>query len=608
MRLFSTLSLFALFVCFIACDQQQVEESSKPNVVLVIVDDQGYGDIAAHGNPYIRTPYLDQFHSESVRLTDFHVSPTCSPSRAALMTGRYTNRTGAWHTIAGWSLLRAEEKTLANMFAENGYSTGAFGKWHLGDNYPYRVQDRGFQESVVHGGGGVQQTPDYWGNDYFDDTYFHNGEPKKYEGYCTDVFFKEAMDFIDSKKEEPFFCYISTNAPHWPYNVPPKYEDLYDKYGDDVLELRQRQFLGMITNIDENFGKLRSKLAELEIADNTILIFMADNGTAAGYSYLKEEDKYLGFNAGMRGTKNSQYEGGHRVPFYIHWKDGNISGGRDLTELTAHIDVMPSLAELCGIKLPNNHRSLDGQSLVPLINNEEVDWAERVLVTDSQREQVPARWRKTAVMKNKWRLVNENELYNISEDPSQENNVAETNPALVTELQSAYDKWWESVSSQFDEEMYIAVGSSEEPMTTLTTHDWHAPNSNQKWNQLAIRNGGFGNGYWTIDVAQAGEYEVSLRRYPIESGLKFSDSPAGYTYEDEPGLNSEVPEGKSIAFTTAKVRVGDEMSDEVAIDMNSEQVNVNVNLKKGKTRLWSYLSDESGNETGAYYAYVKRLE
>ena len=191
----------------------------KPNVILVITDDQGYGDLACHGNPIIKTPNLDLLHSQSTRLTNFHVSPTCAPTRAALMTGRYCNRTGVWHTIMGRSLLRKDETKMVDSFSDNGYQTAIFGKWHLGDNYPFRPADRGFGEALVHGGGGVGQAPDYWDNDYFDDTYFHNGKPKKFKGYCTDIWFDAAINFIEKNKEKPFFCYLSTNAPHSPYNV-----------------------------------------------------------------------------------------------------------------------------------------------------------------------------------------------------------------------------------------------------------------------------------------------------------------------------------------------------------------------------------------------------
>lgn len=208
----------------------------------------------------------------------FHVGPTCAPTRASLMTGHYANSTGVWHTIGGRSLLRKNEWTLASAYKENGYRTAIFGKWHLGDSYPYRPQDRGFETTIVHGGGGISQVPDYWGNDYFDDSYYVNGEPRKFEGYCTDVFFDQALQYIEANKEQPFFCYISTNAPHAPFNVEEKYFNLYK---DQVPDTRAR-FYGMITNIDENFGRLREKLIELELEKNTIVIFMTDNGTVGG--------------------------------------------------------------------------------------------------------------------------------------------------------------------------------------------------------------------------------------------------------------------------------------------------------------------------------------
>jgi arylsulfatase A-like enzyme len=288
-----------------------------PNVVLVLTDDQGYGDLACLGNPILRTRNLDALYGQSVRLTDFHVSPTCSPTRAALMTGRYNNRTGVWHTVMGRSLLRRDEVTMADLFAAAGYRTGIFGKWHLGDNYPFRPQDRGFQEVLCHGGGGIGQTPDFWGNDYFDDTYWHNGVLEKSTGYCTDVWFDAALRFIESNRHRPFFAYVATNAPHSPYRVAEKYSRLYA--GQTVPNAG---FYGMITNIDENVGRLMRTLQRLGLEENTILIFMTDNGTAAGMQGGK------GFNAGMRGTKGSEYDGGHRVPCFLHWPAGDLGEAR----------------------------------------------------------------------------------------------------------------------------------------------------------------------------------------------------------------------------------------------------------------------------------------
>ena len=368
-----------LLVTFTDCRADSTN-TRKPNVVLVITDDQGYGDIAAHGNKMIQTPNLDQLYRQSLRLTNFHVDPTCAPTRSALMTGHYSTRTGVWHTIMGRSLMNTNEVTLAEVMQSNGYKTGMFGKWHLGDNYPLRPQDQGFETVVQHGGGGVTQTPDYWQNDYFDDTYLRNGKPEKFKGYCTDIWFQEALNFIETNKSEPFFAYISTNAPHSPYLVDPKYSIPYERKG---VPKQMAAFYGMITNIDENMGLLERRLKDWGLDENTILIFMTDNGTAAGFKRPQPEDlskkqqrrlskgkpivleSWPGFNAGMRGTKGSEYDGGHRVPCFIRWPAGKLDGGRDITQLSAHIDILPTLAELCHLTI-SSELKLDGTSLVPI--------------------------------------------------------------------------------------------------------------------------------------------------------------------------------------------------------------------------------------------------
>ncbi|MCP5116450.1 MAG: arylsulfatase, partial [bacterium] len=295
---------------------------AAPNVVLLITDDQGYGDLGCHGNPVLRTPNLDRFHDDSVRFTDFHVDPLCAPTRAGLLTGRYAYRTGVTAAYAGRSILRRDEKTMADILAGGGYRNGLFGKWHLGDNWPYRPNERGFDETVACWSGGVTQAADWWGNDYFDDTYYRNNVPEKFNGYCTDVFFDEGLRFIERNADRPFFLYLPTNAPHAPYWVDKKYSRPYAEQGVDEP---RASFYGMITNIDENFARLRGKLQELGIEDNTILIFMTDNGSSAGWRD--------GNNAGMRAGKGSNYDGGHRVPFFIRWPAGRIGGGRDIGRL-----------------------------------------------------------------------------------------------------------------------------------------------------------------------------------------------------------------------------------------------------------------------------------
>ena len=583
------------------------ETRMKPNVVFVLTDDQGYGDLGCHGNPVIRTPNIDRFYEESVRLNNFHVGPTCAPTRAGLMTGHCANSTGVWHTIGGRSLLRKNEWTLATALKEEGYRTGIFGKWHLGDAYPYRPHDRGFETAIVHGGGGISQTPDYWGNDYFDDTYFVNGEPERFEGYCTDVFFREGLKFIEQSKDRPFFCYIPTNAPHGPLNVEDRY---VEPYRETEPEDRAR-FYGMITNIDENFGILREKLAELGLEDNTILIFMTDNGSASGASLDREGFAVSGYNAGMRGLKGSPYDGGHRVPFFIRWPSGELTIGKEINELTANVDFMPTILELCGISVPEE-RTFHGQSVVPLLRGGAESWQERTMVTDSQRLTNPVKWRQSSVMTNRWRLVNGTELYDINADPEQRSDIAADHGEVVEELREEYEKWWETVSEQFDEDIPISLGADPGTETLLTCHDWRNEDCDCPWNQGHIRAGHEANGHWEVEVERDGEYLIELRRWPKEGERALA---AGIEGDDVPFRRDSIPErnwnmytgGKALAVTQAKLRIGD-CGFETAIGPEDAGAVFEVPLAKGQTHLQTWLMDGEGLEVGAYYVYVRALE
>jgi len=509
------------------------------------------------------------------------------------MTGHYCNCTGVWHTIMGRSLLRANETTMGDVFSANGYRTGLFGKWHLGDNYPFRPQDRGFEVALYHGGGGVSQTPDYWGNDYFDDTYMRNGEPEAFTGYCTDVWFSQAMTFIEENKDRPFFCYLSTNAPHGPYNVADSYSDPYRSKVPDY----RANFYGMITNIDDNMARLRIKLKELGIEDNTILIFMTDNGTSGGCSLDRGQFVKEGYNAGMRGVKGSEYDGGHRTPLFMRWPAGGFTKGRDVNQLTANVDVLPTLIDLCGIRKPEDVE-FHGVSLKPLLTGQESKWPDRVIVTDSQRVEYPIKWRKSAAMTDRWRLVNGVELYDIQADPEQRSDLAKDHPNVVQELREHYEEWWNIVSATFDDPCPIVIGSEREKISRITTHDWHGEQC--AWNQGQIRQGLECNGYWIVQVAEPGEYEFELRRWPREEDKAMTE-----------GIPGEITDwyhgGRAIDFRKALIRIEDQ-EQEKDIEPEAKGVRFTFSLKAGITCLQTSLTDADGVSIGAYYVYAKRLE
>lgn len=569
--------------------------SDRPNVVLVMTDDQGYGDLSCHGNPVLKTPQLDELYRTSLRLTDYHVSPTCSPTRAALLTGHWTNRTGAWHTIMGRSLLREDEVTLAEYFRRAGYATGMFGKWHLGDNYPLRPEDRGFDEVLRLGGGGISQTPDYWDNAYFDDNYWHNRVPTKCHGFCTDVFFDYAMEFIREQKRagKPFLCYLAPNAAHGPMHCPPEFSAPYQDQGTWVAN-----FLGMVANIDWNVGRMRDMLREEGLADNTIFIFTTDNGTAAGEKI---------FNAAMRGKKGSEYDGGHRVPMFIHWPAGGWGEGRDVTPIAAHVDVVPTLLELCDV--PNfAETKFDGRSLVPLLQGNTSDWPDRILVTDSQRVRNPIKWRKSAVMTSRWRLINGRELYDMQADPSQTTDVAAQHPEVVARLRDFYDAWWDELEPTFSRDVRITVGSPQENPSRLTGHDW-ITNGGAPWNQRAVRlamNGPNTIGFWNLNVAEAGRYRIELRRWPAECGAAIDAAlPPG---DPVPGETAwRMTPGKAIHPNLARLRIGDRKWEQ-DIQPGSVSIDFELELSAGPIELEAHFIEPDGTVYGSYYAYVRRID
>ena len=478
----------------------------RPNIVLIITDDQGYGDLGHHGNQLIATPNLDRLARQSMEISHFYVSPVCAPTRASLMTGRYNYRTGVVDTYLGRAMMHTQEVTLAELLGEAGYSTAIFGKWHLGDNYPMRPMDQGFQESLVHRGGGIGQPSDPPGNSYFDPVLLRNGTETRSTGYCTDIFFDTAAAYIEQHQSEPFFVYISTNAPHTPLQIAEEYVNPY--LADGIDETTAKVY-GMVTNIDDNVGRLLSRLEELHLADNTILIFMTDNG--------HQQERY---SAGLRGRKASVFEGGIRVPFFVRWP-ARIEAGTG-SGVAAHIDILPTLLEACSVAPPAD-LLIDGVSLLPLWVGESDKWPERLLYFQAHRGDVPQRGRACAVRGQRYKLVqplgwspgpiaDEPKwlLFDMVQDPGEKEDLASDMPEQVERLQQAYYQWYEEVSATRGyEPPRIALGASEENPVTLTRQDWRGPLASWAADGL---------GHWEVRVENSAEYIVRLRFPQVESG------------------------------------------------------------------------------------------
>jgi len=486
--------------------------------VLIVTDDQGYGDLGVHGNPIIKTPHLDSLARQSVEVASFYVCPVCAPTRASLMTGRYNYRTGVTDTYLGRAMMHADEVTLAEMLLTGGYRTAIFGKWHLGDSYPMRPGDQGFEESLVHTGGGLCQPSGPPGNSYFDPSLLHNGKRVKTKGYCTDVFTTAAIDYIGKHRDEPFFIYLPYNCPHGPFQVAEEYSKPYEDLGmkpDDFPSMGHKRksvpgntakVFGMVQNIDDNVGRLLGRLDKLGLAENTIVIFLTDNGPN-GQRY----------DAGMRACKGSVYEGGIRTAFFVRWP-ARLKAGRRVDRIAAHIDVAPTLLEACGVRAPEGVK-LDGRSLLPLLEGRRVEWPDRTLYFQWHRGDAPVRYRACAARSQHYKLVHAGgaepgadpadvkfELYDMQADPLEMKDVAPEHPDVVERMRTGYEAWLEDVSRDHGYEApRMLIGTPHEEVTILTRQDWRGPQAS--WRPKGL-------GYWEIAVPRGGAFDVRCRFDP----------------------------------------------------------------------------------------------
>lgn len=574
-------SLTCLLTLALAGAVPAADAPARPNVIVVITDDQGYGDLGVHGNPIIKTPNLDKFAKESMQLRHFYVSPVCSPTRASLMTGRWNYRTGVVDTSWGRSMMHADETTIAEVLSANGYRTGIFGKWHLGDCYPMRPIDQGFQEALVLKGGGLGQPSDIpGGGSYFNPKLLKNGVVVEAKGYVSDILTDATIDFVSAKSDKPFFAYLAFNCPHAPLEV--KDEDVkpykamklgLDEFPKAGFPVRGKyseddtaKIYGMVSNIDMNLGRLFKALDDRKLADNTIVVFLTDNGP--------QQPRYV---SGFRGRKGSVYEGGVRVPFYARWP-GKFPAGKASDALSAHVDIFPTLLAACGIAVPKRVK-IDGVNRLGALKGEKVA-DDRLICLQWHRGEEPELNRACMARQGNFKIVQpegvpeakspakaEFELYDLAADPYEQNNLAAKQPETVKALRTKYEAWFADVRKERNfRHPRIHVGSDRETPTVLTRQDWRG--SGGKWD-------GKSEGYWDLLVERPGKYRV--------------------------GLLFEPAKGPSLAT----LKFGG-LTHEVRLKEGSGALAIEVELKKGNERLEASITDGT-SRTGARYVEVERV-
>lgn len=538
----------------------------RPNVVFILSDNQSYWEFGCHGNPVVKTPHIDALARESVDFRHFYATPYCSPSRAEFLTGQYAMRFAIYNTIGGVSQLPASAVTMAELFRANGYRTGMFGKWHLGDSFPMRPEDQGFDEAFWHGGGGVGQLPDYYGNNLFDTTFVENDQPVKTQGFCTDKIFDRAMRFIEEHRDQPFFCYVPTPVTHKPWAAPDEYKKPYEALG---MKPGDAAGYGQMTNLDENVGRLLTRLDKLKLRNNTILIFATDQG--------------MGREAPTKDMALPQIRGGHKaydwanhVAFMIRYPARIKKTGHVQTGLTAAVDVLPTLADWCAFQRSRELPS-DGISLTRYLENPQLKWPDqRTVVTQCPRGRTPKKWHNAVVRQGRWRLTGPEELFDAEADWRQTKNVAKQHPDIVKRLGTVYEAWWREFDSNRPKLPRIVIGHPDRTEVRLTSMDWYSGGS--PWTQGNIRRGR-AKGTWAVTAHRPGRYRIELRRYPREANL-----PA--------------------QATRATLVIADQRQ-EIQLAENAKKAVFQLQLPAGEHDLTGGFKDAQSKDIGAFFAYAK---
>lgn len=566
--------------------------SDRPNVIIILTDDQGYGDFSCHGNPVLKTPALDKLHGESIRFSDFHVTPLCTPTRGELMSGLDALRNKASTVGAGRNILRRDISIMPEIFQQNGYQTGIFGKWHLGDNYPDRPIDRGFQKAVWFRGWGLLSESEY-DNDYYRARYLNGTTTVQSEKYCTDLFFDESMKWMGEMAQQgkPFFTYLATNTPHGPFHSPAEDQEYYRNLD---LDEKTAHFFGMIRNIDRNMAKLDKWLRENQLLENTLLIFLTDNGGTGGVDV---------YNAGLRGKKTSNYEGGHRAACFIRWPAGNLGTPRTISQPAQVQDILPTLVDLLGIETKRSE-PFDGISLRRVLQSARKAPADRKFVVQYTEKSGPEKYF-SCVLWNSWRLVGRDELYDVSRDPGQTKDVSGEYPSVVRKMRKFYETWWAALAPALPEFVPHLVGSSGENPVTLTSDFWmDSAYVNTQW-KVAAMAGPPGGGTWAIDVAREGKYRITLSRWPfhLQRPLTLAGPAAAVG-------GTKLAQGRSVPVAAGCVSLDNAKPQTLASEQEgADNISMVVSIAKGRHTLRCWFRDSKGNDLcGAYYVKVERLE
>lgn len=563
-------------------------QSVRPNVIIVLSDDQGYGDFSCHGNPVLQTPALDRMYNESVRLTNFHVTPLCTPTRGELMSGLAAMNNKASNVLTGRGIVRRDVTIMPEVFAQNGYHTGIFGKWHLGDTYPDRPMDRGFQKSIWTKGWGLLSEIEY-DNDYYKTRYLDSIDTKYSDQYCTDLWFDQAMKWMDNVRtsSKPFFTYIPLNAPHGPFYAPA---DEAKRYRGQVSDDATASFLGMVSNIDRNMARLDQWLTERKLKENTIVIFMNDNGGTGGVKV---------YNAGMRGEKTSLYDGGHRAACFIQWPSGIIGSPRSVDYAASVRDLLPTFIDLFGFR--TTQKKFDGASLRPALQTGKKPGG-RMFVVQYTGKEKPEKYY-SCVVWNSWRLVGDSALYDIGTDSAQANNIAALHPDKVKKMKAFYEKWWAGLEPRVYDIVPIIIGAPQENPVIINSNSWiGAGGINTQWG-VAQAAGAPQGGTWQVFAEAGGQYQIELSRWPfhLERDLTLA-GPASAVG------GTSIREGKALPIAAGLLMADDGTPVTINTEPGAVKLGATITLTKGNHQLRAWFRDKEGKDLcGAYYVRITKL-